>query len=220
MGCVRLVCLSDTHMRHAALEVPDGDILVHAGDATTMGTPEELARFADWMGALPHEHKLLVAGNHDFLFETDRAQATAIMGDVQYLQDQAISILGLRLWGAPWLPVFRDWAFNLPRGKALAEKWDMIPSDTDFLITHGPAWGRLDLTTRGEHVGCEELVHAVDRVKPKVHMFGHIHEASGTRMQGETLLVNAASCNRWFELTNKPIVIDWEPGGEPQVVSP
>jgi len=90
-----------------------------------------------------------------------------------------VIIEGVKFYGSPWQPRFFDWAFNLDRGEEIKKKWDLIPMDTDVLITHGPPYGILDLTHEGEKVGCEELMKAVLRVQPKIHIFGHIHEAYG-----------------------------------------
>ncbi len=145
----RIVCLSDTHNCNERIEVPDGDILIHAGDATTVGTHEQIRRFSDWFASLPHPHKVFVAGNHDWLFEKDNDSARSLLDPaIVYLQDSAIEIDGLKIYGSPWQPRFFDWAFNLNRGQEMAEKWAMIPDDIDILITHGPPNGILDLVPR------------------------------------------------------------------------
>ena len=120
---------------------------------------------------------------------------------------------GLEVWGSPWQPWFHDWAFNLERGAALAEKWAMIPDSTDLLITHGPPHGILDACFDGRRVGCEELTRAVERVRPKLHVFGHIHEAYGVVDDGTTLFVNASNCNLRYRPANAPIVVDWGDDG-------
>jgi Icc-related predicted phosphoesterase len=101
-----------------------------------------------------------------------------------------------------------DWAFNLQRGPALREKWALIPEGTDVLITHGPPFGILDWTARGERVGCEDLLEAVRRVKPRLHVFGHIHEGYGEHEQDGTRFVNASICTEAYQPTNAPIVVD------------
>jgi Icc-related predicted phosphoesterase len=114
----------------------------------------------------------------------------------------------VRFWGSPWQPWFHDWAFNLPRGPKLREVWDRIPADTDVLVTHGPPRGILDRTIVGDEVGCDDLRDAVARVRPRVHVFGHIHEARGTHRVGPTLFVNACSCTLDYEPNNAAIVVD------------
>src|SRR5271170_4080000 len=172
--------------------VPDGDILIHAGDATMMGRMNEIAAAGVWMRNLPHKHKIFVAGNHDWMFEKNPTLAVdlfnqGILGLTDkpgstYLQDSEVTVEGLRIYGSPWQPRFYDWAFNLDRGAAIKAKWDLIPEGLDVLITHGPPMGIHDQITPhlgSNHLGCEELMTAVERVKPKIHVYGHIHGGYG-----------------------------------------
>lgn len=185
------------------------------------GREHEVRDFAEWLAGLPHEHKVVIAGNHDWLFERTPAFGRELLAGAIYLLDEATEIAGIRIWGSPWQPWFHDWAFNLPRGDALRAKWDLIPADTDVLITHGPPFGHLDGAARSvgdwfgdgdvvdvEHVGCEELRAALDRVRPRVHVFGHIHEAYGQDSLDGTLLVNASNCDADYAPVNPPIVVD------------
>ena len=175
----KIVCLSDTHNCSEQIIVPDGDILIHAGDATIRGTIDEIILFNEWFANLPHTYKVFVAGNHDWLFETNNSYArNSLDKSIIYLQDSWVEIGGLKIYGSPWQPRFFDWAFNLMRGAELAEKWKLIPDDTDILITHGPPFGILDDVPRQyfiENTGCEELRKRVETIKPKLHIFGHIH---------------------------------------------
>lgn len=126
-----------------------------------------------------------------------------------YLQDEACSVLGLRIYGTPWQPEFCDWAFNLPRGAPCLEKWDQIPSDTDILITHTPPIGHGDLTCSGVRAGCVDLLETVrSRVQPRYHVFGHIHEGYGVSTDGKVIYVNASTCDINYMPNNKPIVFD------------
>ena len=208
----KLVCLSDTHNCHEQIIVPDGDILIHAGDATIRGTIDEIVLFNDWFKSLPHRHKIFVAGNHDWLFETSNRLARNLLdSSIHYLQDSAVEIEGIKFYGSPWQPRFFDWAFNLNRGAELAEKWKLISDDTDVLITHGPPFGILDEVPRQysiENTGCEELRKRVEIVRPKVHVFGHIHCGYGTAENFGVRFVNAANCDESYEPTNRAIVID------------
>src|SRR5262245_57714244 len=142
----RIVCISDTHTRHEELEMPPGDILVHAGDLTDLGDETDVVDFDRWLGTLPYPHKIVIAGNHDFLFERDPVRARRLITNAVYLQDSEVEVEGLRFWGSPWQPWFYDWAFNLARGEPLAAKWRLIPEQTDVLITHGPPAGICDTT--------------------------------------------------------------------------
>lgn len=159
---LRLVIVSDTHEQHAGVVVPDGDVFIHAGDFTYNGDLKAIAAFGGWLAALPHRHKLVIAGNHDFAFEHVPAPARKALGSdkngVRYLQDSGVTIDGVSFWGSPWQPWFMDWAFNLPRGPKIAAEWAKIPEQTDVLITHGPPMGILDYVPRGEHVGCADLL--------------------------------------------------------------
>lgn len=204
---MRIVCISDTHSKHGTVVVPDGDLLIHAGDMSRRGQEVDIRAFDAWLGSLPHRHKVVIAGNHDFNFERSPA-SRAWITNATYLQDSSVRIEGLWIYGSPWQPRFYDWAFNLDRGPAIRERWDRIPVGTDVLITHGPPMGILDRTARGERVGCEELREAVRRIKPRLHIFGHIHEDQGIREEEGTTFVNASTCNLDYQPLQAPIVID------------
>lgn len=188
-----IVALSDTHGAHRDLDIPAGDILIHAGDLTLTGSLEEVAEFDHFLAQLPHPHKVVIAGNHDWCFERVPEDARSLLKNAIYLQDEATVVDGLRLYGSPWQPWFFDWAFNLERGQALAEKWRLIPDDTQILITHGPPLGIGDLAMDGRRTGCEDLLRRIDKVRPALHIFGHIHEARGTWRREGTTHVNACT---------------------------
>lgn len=215
----RLVLLSDTHGLHDVLRVPDGDVLVHAGDLSSTGKPREVEAFARFIGRQTHTHKVVIAGNHDFLFEREPERAEALLRDeATYLRDSETTAAGLRFWGSPWQPWFHDWAFNLPRGAALADKWALVPAGIDVLVTHGPPFGILDRVARGGmSVGCEALLEALPRIAPRLHVFGHIHEAYGAVGRAGTLYVNASTCDLRYEPVNPPVVVDVV-GGEWRIV--
>ena len=205
---MRLVCVADTHTFTAELAVPDGDVLVHAGDIGRAGTFEELEAAAAWLRSLPHRHKVVVAGNHDWLFVHDPPRARALFADTFYLEDDEVVIDGIRFYGSPWQPEFNEWAFNLPRGPALARVWSKIPRGVDVLITHGPPHGIGDRGGYGpDRAGCEELLARVAEVAPRVHMFGHIHQDGGAWQRGTTLFANVTT----WECTRAPTVIDIDP---------
>lgn len=209
---MRLVCISDTHMAHRGLHLPDGDVLIHAGDATSTGTSDEVSRFLAWFAAQPHRHKILIAGNHDWLYQRHPDMAGQILAQhpgITYLEDSGVDLDGVRFWGSPWQPWFYDWAFNLPRrGPRLREAWNQIPLDTEVLITHGPPHGILDQVHGGEHLGCEELKIRLAAVKPRVHVFGHIHDGFGVAQSPRTTYVNASTCTEAYQASNRPIVLD------------
>lgn len=207
---LRLVCLSDTHNNLSEIVVPDGDVLIFAGDISMGGRERELIAFNTDLVRVKDRFKkiILIAGNHDFMFQTNHYNAKRLVPNATYLEDSEVIIDGVKLYGSPWQPWFHDWAFNLQRGQEIKKKWDMIPKDTDVLITHGPPYNILDETPRGEKVGCQDLFDAVMRIKPKVHVFGHIHWSYGEKYFNGTHFVNASSCTERYEPTNAPIVVD------------
>ena len=190
---MRFVAISDTHGYHDRVQIPDGDVLLHSGDCTNGGRLQELEDFNRFLERLPHTHKIVIAGNHDFCLERQPDAATPLLTAATYLFDSSIEIEGVKIYGSPWQPEFFDWAFNLPRGPVLARKWAEIPADTDILMTHGPPFGILDMTTRGEAVGCADLLERLGQLSVKVHLFGHIHEAYGEVVDGATRYLNASA---------------------------
>ena len=205
------VAISDTHNMHTPLILPEGDVLIHAGDVTKQGSEAQVYHFLDWFSAQPHRHKVFIAGNHDFYFERENPDKIAKMipDNIVYLNDSGVTIEGVKIWGSPIQPWFYDWAFNRKRGSEICKHWDLIPNDTDVLITHGPAYYRLDsVVSGGSHVGCMDLLTAIRRVRPKFHICGHIHEAYGTVKEGITTYINASVLNEKYELVNKPIVFE------------
>lgn len=205
---MRIVVTSDTHSLHGQASLPSGDVLVHAGDMTRMGTLDELREFNRWAGTLDFRGIFVIAGNHDFCFEREHDAALRIVKNFRYLQDQAFEFEGVKFYGTPWQPLFFNWAFNLRRGKALREKWDLIPDDTDVVIVHGPPHGHRDLTSGGDRSGCQELAAALERIQPTLCLFGHIHESYGVSTLGKTTCVNASIVDRSYKVANEPVVID------------
>lgn len=208
----RVVCLSDTHNCNEQIPVPDGDILIHAGDATNRGSIPEIIAFNKWFASLPHQFKIFVAGNHDWLFETNNSYARILLDPkIIYLQDSFVEVEGLKFYGSPWQPRFYDWAFNLMRGAELAEKWKLIPKDIDILITHGPPHGILDEVPRQfwiENTGCEELRKKVEEIRPKAHIFGHIHCGYGQKEDFGVKFINSSNCDEEYNPTQPPIVFE------------
>jgi Icc-related predicted phosphoesterase len=203
-----LVLLSDTHARHREVAVPDGDVFLYAGDITWRGELDTVEDFDDWLGTLPHRHKVVICGNHDWCFEREPDEARKRITNAVYLQDTGVEIGGLKIWGSPWQPWFFSWAFNLHRGEPIAAKWKLIPDDTDVLITHGPPHGIGDRCFDDRLVGCTDLLARIRAVKPKLHLCGHIHEAAGAVEQDGTLFVNASSLT---EVGVRPAtVVTWD----------
>lgn len=211
----KITFISDTHSLHNSVKIPECDLLIHAGDVLNKGKDtKELLDFLSWFNSLNQvKNKLFIAGNHDWIFQIDFNIVKCILDnfpDIHYLCDQETIIEGLKIYGSPWQPKFCDWAFNLPRySKEIKEKWDAIPNDTDILVTHGPAYGILDMTLDQEHAGCEYLIKRLNDLKPLVHVFGHIHEAYGIDDKSikNTLCVNASICTENYRPINAPISI-------------
>ncbi len=209
---MRIIALSDTHFRHQHVAVPEGDVVVHAGDLTRSGDPAELAEVMRWFARLPHPHKLFIAGNHDWILELQPAVAAGLIpAGVTYLQDAGCEIVGVKFWGSPVQPTFLNWAFNRARGEEIDRHWQKIPLGTDVLITHGPPHGILDLVG-DEHVGCEMLRHRLKSVRPTCHIFGHVHCARGSVEHEGTTYINAAICTEAYRPTNPPFVVDLNDG--------
>ncbi|MCK5925845.1 MAG: metallophosphatase domain-containing protein [Methylococcales bacterium] len=193
---MQLTFISDTHSYHDTLTLGSGDILIHCGDFTRYGSLQDTKSFAQFMAAQDFTYKIVIAGNHDRCFENEeKAHAEKILKDhhLIYLNDSGITINHLKIWGSPIQPEYYNWAFNRDRGSDIQKHWQLIPNDTDVLLTHGPVFGRLDLAHRGENVGCEDLLATVQKIKPKIHACGHIHEAYGVKEKEGTIFVNASS---------------------------
>jgi Icc-related predicted phosphoesterase len=209
---MRIVAISDTHGSHRDLTLPDGDVLIHAGDFMLSGKDaREIFDFNAWLGEQPFKHRICVAGNHDILFESDPIVAASFLSNATYLMDSSVEICGVKFYGSPWQPRFMDWAFNVDRGAPIRKIWAKIPEDVNVLITHTPPYGILDeLRPPSEHLGCEELAIAIGRLSPKMHIFGHIHGSAGTLSIGDKRFINAASMNEAYRIANYPIVVDFD----------
>jgi predicted phosphodiesterase len=225
---MRITFISDTHTKHNQVtsSLPGGDVLIHAGDISSMGYRHEIQDFIKWFSGLDnYKHKIFIAGNHDWGFQTE-PKATEHLLELnpgcEYLQDN-LFLIGddtdnyedmVKVWGSPWQPEFYNWAFNLPRqGWELGVHWNQIPEDTEILITHGPPFGHLDTVKLNPtfNTGCELLRERVDVVKPKIHVFGHIHTGYGYKFDGNTHFFNAAVLDEQYYFTQKPMTVDWDP---------
>jgi Icc-related predicted phosphoesterase len=196
---LKIVVISDSHMQHAELDIPDGDVLIHAGDALGRGTYSEAVKFNEWLGTLPHKHKIYVPGNHDELFEVNPEQGKLTMTNAIVLIDEYIEIEGVKIYGSPWTKKFYDWSFMKPDHQ-LQPIWEKIPEGLDILITHGPPYDILDHNRQGDLCGSMTLRLEVIKKAPKFHVFGHIHEASGVikMANNNTTFINAAVLNEYY----------------------
>ncbi len=217
---VRLVIISDTHDQLNQIVVPAGDILIHCGDFSRNGSVEELERFNRQFAQLPHQFKLLVAGNHDHLLLNSEGNAQRMFDrTINYLEDTEIELGGLKFFGSPWrnrlLHHPPPQLFNLPEwtkrvfpSREQKNVWTIIPEHIDVLITHGPPHKILDRTPLDHNVGCELLRMRVDFVRPRLHCFGHIHHSYGYEQTASTLFINAANLDESYRPVNKPIVVE------------
>jgi Icc-related predicted phosphoesterase len=173
-----------------------------------LGKDHEVEDFIHWFLRLDYAHKIFIAGNHDFYFEDysfDFIQKK-LTSNCHYLCNSGVEIEDVKIWGSPVTPTFFNWAFNVDRGKPIQKYWNMIPSNTDILVTHGPVGGILDRTTSNINAGSEDLLKTVNKVQPKFHLFGHIHEAYGKEKVNETTYFNGSLLNEYYNLVNNP----WE----------
>jgi Icc-related predicted phosphoesterase len=229
---MRLVLISDTHTRHD-FAIPEGDVLVHAGDLTFTGGISEISREAKWLGEVKgrgFKNCIVVPGNHDIMAEADPVMIKTLFEEAGciYLQHQPCTIDGLKFFGSGYTPEFGPgWALNVPRGDKLAALWSQIPEDTNVLITHGPPRGRLDEcrtadaggwgTMYGnnmryiiEHVGCWDLAKRITQLKQlRLHVFGHIHHQYGLEKGADGIIyANASICDPSYTASNAPHVVD------------
>jgi Icc-related predicted phosphoesterase len=132
--------------------------------------------------------------------------------NVSYLENSDVTIDGIKIWGSPVTPSFGyGWAFNKDRGYDINEVWNTIPMDTDIVITHGPIYGYCDRTSReGLNVGCVDLYHRLNEVKPQLHFSGHIHEAYGYRQTDWGYAFNGCNCDLSYLVNNKPMTFDYD----------
>ena len=217
---LKIVCVSDTHCRLDEVTIPDGDLLVHAGDLTFQGTVKEISRELTYLGKATKRFKhgcIFVPGNHDWLFQTNMSLAKQMCEDygITVLHHTSTQIEGLNIFGSAYTPAFMDWAFNKDRAE-LKEVWDEIPDNTNILISHGPPMGILStvrVVERGvegiDECGCYDLYNRIQELKDlKLHIFGHIHDSYGTIDIGNITHINASICTENYKPINKPIIID------------
>jgi Icc-related predicted phosphoesterase len=210
VSLLRILALSDTHELHRELNrLPEADLLIHAGDWTFFSKRMSvLSDFDEWLKEQPIRRQIiLVPGNHEFYLEADASQR-ARTASASILMAEPLSIDGLNLWGSPVTPLYGG-AFGLSSAESRAAHYAAIPLDTHILITHGPPYGILDgKPGTSEHLGCPQLLEAVLRVKPLVHIFGHVHTGYGIQVNADTTFINAALLGPDGDMLNKPVLFD------------
>lgn len=208
---------SDTHGYHDKLSLKGKvDVLLFGGDWTrgSSSRDRDTLSFIERLVDLPAKHKVVIAGNHDWFVRNNFFEAHALFGKhgIQLLTDSGVSLPGgIFVWGSPWTPKFCDWAFMKDRNsRKLAEKWEVIPENVDILMTHGPPNGILDRSYDNVNCGCELLRKELNRIKPKVHLFGHIHEGFGMQDLEGTTFINGSFCDRFERNFNKVVYFSFE----------
>lgn len=220
---MKIVCISDTHGLHNQLKLPEGDILIHAGDFSNYGSLSQIKEFNNWLGEQRSKfnHIICIAGNHDYgmdlnhikgqMYNPDNISGKELLNNAIYLDNEEVVINKIKFYGSPQQPWFYNWAFNIERGEAIKKYWDKISLDTNVLITHGPIHNILDKTHYNKlSVGCEELSKKVKELKQlKLHVCGHIHEAYGYYIGIDAVwYVNASICDLEYNPCREPIIIN------------
>ena len=217
----KIVCISDSHNQHSSIEIPECDLLIHAGDFSYTGKMVDVIELNQWFGKLKKagtvKEIILIAGNHDWICALNPSWVKEAFTNCIYLDEEPCEVFGLKVFGSAWTPFFNNWAFNADRGKVIARHWVKIPDDTQILVTHGPPMGILDVNTEEvyslplgpDHLGCEELKKRVDELQDlKLHVFGHIHSSNGQHKDSTgKLFVNAAICNESYQPILPPQIV-------------
>jgi Icc-related predicted phosphoesterase len=219
---MKVLALSDTHEKeHLLLNDPIYldyyDLVLVGGDVTGDGCLFKYEQFLKWLNTICATHKIIIAGNHDFQFYLPSKRKEALELTKQYnciyLEDQLIEIDGKRIYGFPWTPVFFNWAFMLERkGEQMQRNVNFIPENLDILLTHGPCYSILDSNKAGHLCGCETLKERVELIKPKYHLFGHIHsynkEVPREYITASTTYYNISICDERNKPISQPRVFD------------
>jgi Icc-related predicted phosphoesterase len=205
---MRIVITSDTHGKHDELADMSGDVLIHCGDfcGGFRPDPNDIHRIDDWFGLQPFRHILCVGGNHDFVAQ-DYTETKPLFQNATYLVDSGVTIDGVRFYGAPWVPTLQRWAYYLSDDE-LRTKWELIPDNTDVLITHTPPWHKLDSPRDPSvHCGCSHLAARIAALNLRLHCFGHNHASYGRIDRDGMTYLNASAVNSDFDIANPPFVI-------------
>lgn len=205
---MKIVAISDTHCEHNKLNIPKCDILIHAGDYSSRGTAKEIKDFYFWLNEQSAKYKVSILGNHEVGWQNDPDRMLSIANemcpDVIHLYNSSVTIDGIKIYGSPG-----KWAYMADRGHDIRQYWKAIPNDVDILVTHGPPQFILDKCTNG-NVGCADLADEVlHRIKPRYHLFGHIHGAFGKVNVGGIEFRNVSICDGAHFPTNPPTIIEY-----------
>jgi len=221
---MQIDCISDLHGHYPALA--GGDLLIIAGDFCANDDIKEQLRFYNWLEVQRYKRKILCAGNHDNIFYQSGPKTQEqhdicawlrkeenIEQDFEYLCDSSTIVNGLVIYGSPWSLSFKGMnpkckAFTCKTEDQLRAKFSKIPKGVDILVTHAPPYGVLDTIASGKNIGSKALLKAVLAVKPRYHIFGHVHEQGGSiEQKGATTFINCAYVDECYKPKNEPIRI-------------
>jgi len=201
-----LCIVSDTHRKHREVTIPHCDILIHCGDFCSFQRAEipTLDDADSWFAESPANQVVCIGGNHDFALQHREFE----FSHARFLEDELVEIDGLRIYGTPWCPYLSGFAYYATSDELL-EHWKQIPSGIDILITHTPPFGLLDLPTSGTiNLGCPHLREELKRIRPRLHVFGHVHASHGILETSGTLYINAAIVGGPdFDVRHRPTTI-------------
>lgn len=201
---VRVVGISDIHNFQNRITLPGGDVLICAGDATINSTKRELRDFASWFATKPHPIKIFIPGNHDYeLFNYQFDEFSKLFdSSIHLMIVGGLEVDGVKIYCCA------------PPGS-----WAAIPPDTDILVTHYPPFGILDEipanskfnhSNTGINIGSKDLLRTVKKIKPRYHLFGHIHECAGVEEIDGTIFMNCAMVDEHYRLAHDPLIFDIE----------
>ncbi len=209
---MKFVCLSDTHGNHGSVNVPQGDVIIHCGDITHKSNHAEVTDFLIWFGGLNFSRKILVAGNHDRFIRKRKQEFLDLVAthNIDYLENTAIRINGYSIFGSPFtLNNACIGAFTYHGTSEAEQIWRSIPEKVDILVTHAPPRGFRDFSrAENDNAGCQVLREKVLSVKPRYHIFGHIHESYGIESYGDSVFINASLTNGSEEIVNIPVLFE------------
>lgn len=183
---MNILHLSDTHSRHRTItNLPEADVVVYSGDFCMVGTEAEAIDFLNWFCDLPYAHKIFICGNHDDCLYG--ANIDGLDSNVHYLCNSGVEIDGVKFYG---VPMFMNDCITDRQTRNIAN----IPANTDVLITHSPAYSILDFDDNTNY-GDEQLLAKVMNIKPRLHIFGHIHAQHGIITEHGITFSNGAIMN-------------------------
>jgi Icc-related predicted phosphoesterase len=220
---MKIVAISDVHAKWQKLQIPECDILISAGDYSFRGEKHLVKNFHEWLNKQEAGYIISVQGNHETWveqnFQEAKELAEKVCPGVHFIDEGLVEIEGIKIWCSAIQPWFHNWAWNRHRGAEIKRHWDLIPVDTNILVTHGPPYGVLDEVVRADGssynppnlAGCEELAKKIlDLKQLDLHFFGHIHCGAGQKHVNGVSYYNASICDEMYMPSNPITVVDYE----------